>query len=338
MKCLLCSVDFFNFDSGSVISCDGRCGQQAHERCITKYQEDNTSPRIRAVRQNGTIQFTCLNCLKNDNQVTSDLKNVSAKINECTISELYSVVRSLVDEVRELKEVNSQLKSEIGRLNNAVSLLKRDQGLQVRGVRPTRLAERSPARGVMVAGGAGRAGGDVSSLGFDGAARAADLNFPGTSSALAHGETASLSLNGEEVLDGFKIISNRRRSFVKPPPLVGTKSSSTALKASERRPTRSLFISRLSTETTSDDVTSYMKDELHVVPIKCTPLKTKFNTYNSFHIVVDANNFDKVNNCDAWPSGVMAKPFFGRLYDDMIRGNSDIGDKSIINDTHSQNP
>jgi hypothetical protein len=50
----------------------------------------------------------------------------------------------------------------------------------------------------------------------------------------------------------------------------------------------------------------------------CTRLKTKFNSYSSFHISVNEEDFPVINNTGVWPRGCLIASFYGKLITDQI--------------------
>jgi hypothetical protein len=50
----------------------------------------------------------------------------------------------------------------------------------------------------------------------------------------------------------------------------------------------------------------------------CTKLKTKFNSYSSFHIFVTEGEFSLINNTGVWPSGCLIAPYYGKLMSDQM--------------------
>jgi hypothetical protein len=66
------------------------------------------------------------------------------------------------------------------------------------------------------------------------------------------------------------------------------------------------------------DTEESLKEQLSLKRLVCTRLKTKFNTYASFHVLVNEDDFPLVNNIVVWPNGCLIAPFFGRLSPDQI--------------------
>jgi hypothetical protein len=80
----------------------------------------------------------------------------------------------------------------------------------------------------------------------------------------------------------------------------------------------SLFVSRFGPEVTAQDIKNSLEEQLKLTSLSCTRLKTKFNSYASFHISVNEDDFPLINNTSVWPSGCLIAPFYGRLNADQI--------------------
>ena len=76
---------------------------------------------------------------------------------------------------------------------------------------------------------------------------------------------------------------------------------------------KSLFVSRFSPDVISSDVESSLKDQLQLASLACSRLKTKYNSYASFHVSVAEDDFHLINNTGVWPNGCLIAPFYGRL-------------------------
>uniref|UniRef100_A0A8D8THM5 Uncharacterized protein n=1 Tax=Cacopsylla melanoneura TaxID=428564 RepID=A0A8D8THM5_9HEMI len=78
------------------------------------------------------------------------------------------------------------------------------------------------------------------------------------------------------------------------------------------------FVTRInpvvSAEVLSRDLISFANELL----IKCCKIKTKHSTYSSFHIVVPEDQKHLVSGSEAWPEGVLVKPFVGKLLNEYI--------------------
>jgi hypothetical protein len=100
--------------------------------------------------------------------------------------------------------------------------------------------------------------------------------------------------------------------------MIGVRSSSSLSVVQKRVRMKSLFVSRFSPDVTSSDVEISLKDQLQLASLACTRLKTKYNSYASFHVSVAEDDFHLINNTGVWPNGCLIAPFYGRLSPDQI--------------------
>jgi hypothetical protein len=61
-----------------------------------------------------------------------------------------------------------------------------------------------------------------------------------------------------------------------------------------------------------------LTEQLSLKKLVCTRLKTKFNSYSSFHISVTEDDFPLINNTGVGPSGCLIAPFYGKLTPDQV--------------------
>jgi hypothetical protein len=96
--------------------------------------------------------------------------------------------------------------------------------------------------------------------------------------------------------DGFTMVSHKKKPFLAAPvattvknkqrrqPLIGVRNCVSLPVVSKRERSRALFVSRFSPEVTTVDIEESLKEQLSLKRLVCTRLKTKFNTYASFHV------------------------------------------------------
>ena len=89
---------------------------------------------------------------------------------------------------------------------------------------------------------------------------------------------------------------------------------------------KALFVTRFGPNVTIQDVEDIVKDL--DIPIKCTKLKTKYNTYSSFHVEVNESEFQELSNPDIWPKGIMIGPFYGRLKEEKDLNDINVNENS----------
>jgi hypothetical protein len=68
----------------------------------------------------------------------------------------------------------------------------------------------------------------------------------------------------------------------------------------------------------ASEVEKSLKDQLQLASLTCTRLKTKHNSYASFHVSVNEDDFPLINNTGVWPNGVLVAPYYGRLSPEQI--------------------
>lgn len=141
-----------------------------------------------------------------------------------------------------------------------------------------------------------------------------------------------INVNNSTANDGFTMVVPKKKrllnksrdstnhnssnsSHIKKPrqPIFGVKNSS-SLSVIEKRPRMAaLFVSRLQPGTTERDIINSINEQININSFKCTQLKTKFDSYTSFHIAVEEKDFPVINNIEIWPLGCLLMPFLGRL-------------------------
>jgi hypothetical protein len=100
--------------------------------------------------------------------------------------------------------------------------------------------------------------------------------------------------------------------------MTGVRSSSSLSVVQMRVCRKSLFVSRFSLDVTASDVEKSLKDQLQLASLACTRLKTKHNSYASFHVSVAEDDFHLINNTSVWPNDCLIVPYYGRLNPDQI--------------------
>lgn len=97
----------------------------------------------------------------------------------------------------------------------------------------------------------------------------------------------------------------------------GSRKNSQLLSVKRLPRRRAMFLSRLSPDTSVNAVTDFLSP-LKLSFLVCRKLKTKFQTYASFHVEVYETDFDLLMDAKIWPEGCLVSEFFGRLRDDQI--------------------
>jgi hypothetical protein len=81
---------------------------------------------------------------------------------------------------------------------------------------------------------------------------------------------------------------------------------------------KSLFVSRFSPDVTAFDVENLLNAQLQLASLSCTRLKSKHDSYSSFHVSVTEDYFNLINNTAVWPKGCLIAPYYGRLNPEQI--------------------
>ena len=72
-----------------------------------------------------------------------------------------------------------------------------------------------------------------------------------------------------------------------------------------------IFISRLDPETTEDQLTAFVESQFgNANSMVCKKLKTKFDSYSSFHVLFQRVIFSEALLLDNWPAGALVKRFY----------------------------
>ncbi|GBM57525.1 hypothetical protein AVEN_97641-1 [Araneus ventricosus] len=80
---------------------------------------------------------------------------------------------------------------------------------------------------------------------------------------------------------------------------------------------KAIFLSRLGPSTTVNDITNYLSS-LKLQYLQCNRLKTKFQSYASFHIEVYECDLQLLLDASFWPEGCLITEFYGKLRKDQI--------------------
>jgi hypothetical protein len=68
----------------------------------------------------------------------------------------------------------------------------------------------------------------------------------------------------------------------------------------------------------ASDIEKSLKEQLKLTSLVCSRLKSKFDSYASFHVSVSEDDFPLTNNSGIWPSGCLIALFYGYLSADQI--------------------
>ncbi|GBL89114.1 hypothetical protein AVEN_255247-1 [Araneus ventricosus] len=80
---------------------------------------------------------------------------------------------------------------------------------------------------------------------------------------------------------------------------------------------KAIFLSRLGPDTTVNDITNFLAP-LNLKFLQCHRLKTKYQSYASFHIEVYENDLKQLLDSTFWPEGYLIAESYGKLRNDQI--------------------
>ena len=152
-----------------------------------------------------------------------------------------------------------------------------------------------------------------------------------TSSAKTTSQMASQPTSPTVVLndfdhDEFKTVVNRRnknKTKNNNKPVILCKGPNVLLQPAIKRIRRkTIFVTRVAPGTTTDVIDNHIKSNIDISTALCTKLKTKYETYSSFHISFDEHHLKEITNPDNWPEGILISTFMGKLKDDQIHGST----------------
>ncbi|KAG0421395.1 hypothetical protein HPB47_002713 [Ixodes persulcatus] len=102
--------------------------------------------------------------------------------------------------------------------------------------------------------------------------------------------------------------------------LTGASETTKLCVASPSTSLRALFVTKLASDTICEDVSSHLSS-VGIDKVECRRLKTRFDTYASFHVAVAAEDFEKLADPAVWPKSCLFKPFRGTLRRDMLHAS-----------------
>lgn len=335
MACLLCKKDFFNFQS--YIKCLGTCQKKIHTSCVTKHSESAKSKFNIVFKKTSDDEdaFVCSDCV---DPTYSRVSNASIEVdklngengkyieNEAINLEIYNFMKELKHEMSAMRLENISLKNEISGLKNIISNLVRT----VSGLKseiPNNIDNRNLARPQEKASRniGEKSRGNKPPLNKSNPKKLqttevseSDVNLSRTGGRYGASE-ASTSTSASAVRapvdsdeGGFIQVRRRAPRSTDPVPLRGTRLSS-SLRTVVKTQKKAFFITRLDPGTQPGEIERFLKDEFSIEFVVCTRLRTKFDSYSSFHVLVNKNDFDKLNHDEVWPEGILATPYLGQL-------------------------
>ena len=108
------------------------------------------------------------------------------------------------------------------------------------------------------------------------------------------------------------------RKITKKPIIMGKgKDIKTSIQpATKRIPRKAIFVTRLDPNTSIENIEKHIKSNIGIASTVCSKIKTKYETYSSFHISTEEPDMDKILDPNVWPEGVLITEFYGQLKED----------------------
>ncbi|XP_070537508.1 uncharacterized protein [Ptychodera flava] len=118
------------------------------------------------------------------------------------------------------------------------------------------------------------------------------------------------SITDSSKVDSFKLVTRKKRQ--KRSPVIGTSLiSDCVVHGINTEPTVHIFVSRLGPDTSSTQLTDYIKKTFHCISvIECEQLSTKYDSYSSFRITVKGVAYSDIVCSEKWPCGVLVRKFY----------------------------
>lgn len=315
--CFLCEQKIFNYQS--LLKCSsGFCDKITHLSCIKKLTESGLSDRgitlkTDAESKHGLV-FNCSDCtsLEAIHEISMvgspDLDEPSKCINNKHIFEILTLVKTMYNEIKSLRADNKELRKEMRELKSALPIV------------ASKLLLNPNSGTARDLGKSGTVGVNNTAVGKTNTAdrksnvaeQTITKNNNSNNATVLPSTSAQEPTNGGESSEGFTTVSYRKRKPRPIPPLQGTMKSDALKVVSRKSLKKELFVTRLDPTTTTQDLDNYLLNNLKLGlnSFKCNKLKTKYDTYSSFHLLIDSNDYEKVLHEDVWPEGILIKPFF----------------------------
>lgn len=309
------------FPRQSFICCNGACEKAFHIKCVNITPDDLPG----FIGNDGISKFSCSSCSNLDSQSSTQITKVNKELSDkdSKIDKILETVTFLSDEVANLKEENMSLKLLVIELNNKLERMNiiNEMPSETRGFRSLK---HDNVDKMMV---------EKVNNAFETSSEPRNTNSLGQNYKKSYAQATSVSMEtavpsfDEPDLDneGFKKVtykrnkSNKQDNFkpIKKPIVIGRNnvcSLSTIKKEVKRR--NAIFVSRLAPEVDVNDILKYLKDNIKLKSARCTRLKTRYETYASFHISLEIDEYETAIDPESWPEGVLVSTFYGRLKED----------------------
>ncbi|KAG0436948.1 hypothetical protein HPB47_017684 [Ixodes persulcatus] len=310
--CCICSRVFYGRQPR--LRCSA-CKHRVHQRCLTLATEELT--RLTS----GVCVFTCDHCNGSDaarptdgdarpseetdadnggwtrataagNTSQEDDLGLSGRLLHGLLLDALEGISFLTDQVASLGEENKRLRAETARVSERQATLVCSLRDEVRACRAEIVGWRRAA------GGAAPAPSNVPALILrKGVPPAGNLPRWGSAGSSSGGPPASLgSVRDHRV--NLTASQDGARDGRTTKPCVASPSTSL----------RTLFVTKLAPDTVCEDVSSHLSS-VGIDKVECRRLKTRFDTYASFHVAVAADDFEKLADPAVCPKSCLFKTF-----------------------------
>ena len=129
-----------------------------------------------------------------------------------------------------------------------------------------------------------------------------ESNLPASSSRGEH-----LTDPNDKTLTGTLLKKNKKKKVL----LIGKKQSKELKTIKSPAKPAEVFVSQLCPDTDEKEISDYAKAQFPLSShVECTKLKTKYNTYSSFKVVILGIPFKESLSLENWPEGVLVKRFY----------------------------
>jgi len=102
---------------------------------------------------------------------------------------------------------------------------------------------------------------------------------------------------------------------------------------------KKLFLTRLEPTTTSPEIEKYLMTTAKLEYVKVFQLKTKHQSYSSFCIVVNENEFTQIKSPAIWPEHTLCSEYLGPLFKDrLLKLDEDENDFALVRRSMEKEP
>ena len=106
--------------------------------------------------------------------------------------------------------------------------------------------------------------------------------------------------------DGFQLVKNKRPTKT----VIGVRKNSDVKRNIVQKRYISLFVSRLSPESTCDDVTSFVKQSLKTSDVQCEKVAQRYSGHSSIKVDIRIDHTKDVFDPENWPDELLIRWYF----------------------------